>query len=215
MHFDLEELIKAIGYVGIFVVVFIESGLLVGMFLPGDSLLFTAGFLASQDYLNIALLMIVVFVAAVTGDNFGYTLGKRYGPRIFKKEKSIFFDKDHLKRSEDFYKKHGGKTIILARFTPIVRSFAPLLAGVGKMPHRTFFLYNIVGGFIWSVGLTLLGYFLGSVIPNIDKYLLPIIGLIILLSLSPSIIHLIRHPHELKKILVNTKAWFSSKRTKN
>lgn len=192
LHFDLEKLIQAVGYLGIFAMVFAESGLLVGIFFPGDSLLFTAGFLASTGIFNIFFLALICFIAAVLGDNVGYGFGKHYGPRIFKKEDSFWFHKKHLERAEKFYEKYGGKTIILARFTPIVRTFAPIVAGVGKMHYRTFFLYNLIGGFLWAVGISFAGYFLGKSIPNVDRYLLPIVILIIFVSLLPTIFHLIR-----------------------
>lgn len=200
MHFDLPELIKTVGYFGIFAIVFAESGLLVGMFLPGDSLLFTAGFLASQNILNLPALLIITFVAAVLGDSVGFATGQRYGHRIFKKQDSIFFNQQHIKRSEAFYAKHGGKTLILARFTPIVRTIAPILAGVGKMPYRRFLIFNLIGAFLWSVGITALGYFLGKSIPDIDKYLLPAIVIIVLISTLPTIIHLLRDDQNRIKI---------------
>jgi membrane-associated protein len=203
--FDLIELIKAAGYIGLFGIVFAESGLLIGFFLPGDSLLFTAGFLASQNLLNIWALVPLMFIAAVLGDSVGYSFGVRVGPRIFKKEDSLLFNKEHLRRANNFFLKHGGKTIILARFMPVVRTFAPILAGVGTMKYRTFLFYNIIGGFLWAVGLTLLGYFLGRLIPNVDKYLLPIIALIILLSVAPSVIHVLRSKHDRKQIIVFVK----------
>ena len=131
--FDLIAIIKTTGYIGIFSIIFAESGLLIGLFFPGDSLLFTAGFLASQGFLRISILMAGSFVAAVIGDSVGYSFGLRMGPKIFKKEDSFFFHKDHLLRAQNFYAKHGGKAIILARFMPIVRTFAPILAGVGNM----------------------------------------------------------------------------------
>ena len=190
--FDLESLIKTAGYLGLFAIVFAESGLLIGFFLPGDSLLFTAGFLASQGFLDIRLLIPLLFVAAVLGDNAGYAFGRRMGPRIFKREESLLFHKKHLARSERFYQKHGGKTLVLARFTPVVRTFAPILAGVGKMHYRTFLLFNLIGALLWAVGLTALGYFLGQQIPDIDRYLLPIVAAIIILSLLPSLAHILR-----------------------
>lgn len=190
--FDIESLIRATGYLGLFAIVFAESGLLIGLFLPGDSLLFTAGFLASQGFLNIFPLIVAVFVASVVGVSIGYSIGRRFGPSLFKREKSLFFNKDYIRRSQAFYEQHGGKTIILARFVPIVRTLAPLLAGVGKMNYPTFLFYNVVGGLLWSVGLTLLGYYLGRSIPNVDHYLLPIIGIIIVISLLPSAIHYLR-----------------------
>lgn len=185
--FDLVSLIKTAGYLGIAGIVFAESGLFIGFFLPGDSLLFTAGFLASQDYLNILLLIPISFVSAVIGDSFGYAFGKKFGPRVFNREKSLIWNPEHVRRAQEFYEKHGPKTIILARFLPVIRTFAPIMAGVGRMRYRTFLTYNIVGGFLWGIGLPLLGFYLGNSIPDIDKYLIPIIALIIILSASPII----------------------------
>ncbi len=190
--FDLIALVKTVGYVGLALIVFAESGLLIGFFFPGDSLLFTAGFLASQTVLNIYILLPLMFIAAVIGDSVGYAFGRRVGPAIFKRGDSFWFHKDHLERAQTFYARHGGKTIILARFMPIVRTFAPILAGVGRMHYPSFLAYNIIGGALWSIGLTLLGFFLGNVVPNVDKYLLPIIALIIFLSVLPSAIHVLR-----------------------
>jgi len=180
-------------------VVFAESGIFVGFFLPGDSLLFTSGLLASQGILNIYTLVPVVFVAAILGDNIGYTFGRKIGIKIFTKEDSIFFHKDHIARAQHFYEKYGKKTIVLARFIPVVRTFAPILAGVGGMSYQTFLVYNIVGAFFWAVGLTLAGYLLGNLVPNIDKYLFPIIGGIILLSFLPvirEVFHILKEKHK-------------------
>ena len=188
--FDLIALIKVAGYIGLFAIIFAESGLFIGFFLPGDSLLFTAGFLASQDFLNIWALAPLMFLAAVLGDNFGYAFGKKVAPTIFKKEDSFFFHKDHLERAKIFYEKNGPIAIVLARFLPVVRTFAPILAGAGKMHYPTFFFYNIFGGFLWAIGMTGLGYFLGATIPGVDKYLMPIILVIIIVSTLPTIIHL-------------------------
>ena len=192
MHFDLPQLIKSLGYFGVWAIVFAESGLLIGFFLPGDSLLFTAGFIASQGFLNIWILILGAFVCAVLGDNVGYATGYRFGRRLFQKEDSWLFQKKNLVKTQSFYEKHGKKTIVLARFMPIVRTFAPIVAGLGAMNYRTFMSYNLVGGFLWTFGITLLGYYLGQVIPDVDKYLLPIILVIIIVSLAPSIIHLIQ-----------------------
>jgi len=200
-HFDLETIIKAAGYFGLFGIIFAESGLLIGFFLPGDSLLFTAGFLASQGYLDISLLATLTFIAAVTGDSVGYWFGKKVGHRIFKKEDSLFFHKDHIRKAQEYYKQHGGKTIILARFIPLVRTFAPIIAGVGHMHYRTFLLYNVVGGLLWAVGLTVLGYFLGSTIPHVDRYLLPIIALIILSSIILPSISILKNRESRSNIL--------------
>ncbi len=190
---NLVNLIKAVGYLGLFIIVFAESGLLVGFFLPGDSLLFTAGFLASQGHMNLFAVIALIWVAAVLGDNVGYAFGHKIGPRIFRKEESLLFHKDNLERAQKFYRDHGPKTIILARFVPIVRTFAPILAGVGKMEYSTFLKYNFVGGTVWTFLLTLMGYFLGSLIPDIDKYLLPIIGVIVIISVVPAVYHIVQH----------------------
>ena len=198
--FDLISLIKTFGYLGLFAVVFAESGLFVGFFLPGDSLLFTAGFLASQGFLNIWILCLLTFIAATLGDNVGYAFGYKVGPMIFKREDSILFHKDHLERARIFYKKHGKKAIILARFMPGIRTFASILAGTAKMDYPTFLSFNAIGGFLWGVCLPLLGYFLGSAIPGIDQYLFPIILLIIFLSILPSLIHIWKNKAERQRI---------------
>jgi len=189
---NLINLIKAVGLLGVFIIVFAESGLLIGFFLPGDSLLFTAGFLASQGYFSVALLIILSFIAAVTGDSVGYAFGKNIGPKLFKREDSLLFKKDNIKKAQSYYDKYGVKTIILARFIPIVRTFAPIVAGIGTMKYSTFLTYNIIGGLIWTAGVSLAGFFLGSLIPNVDKYLLPIILLIIFISALPPIIEILK-----------------------
>lgn len=189
---DLVILIKTVGYIGIFGIIFAESGLFLGFFLPGDSLLFTAGFLASQEFFNLWALVIISFVAAVLGDSFGYAFGRRIGSALFKKEDSMLFHKDHLESSRKFYEQYGAKTIVLARFMPIVRTFAPILAGVGKMRYPLFLFFNVIGGLVWSLGIILFGYFLGSVVPNPDRYLFPIIFLIIIFSFLPLIIHFVK-----------------------
>lgn len=190
MHLD--TLLPAIGYLGIFAIVFAESGLLIGFFLPGDSLLFTAGFLASQNIFDIKVITFLCFIAAVTGDSAGYAIGHKLGRRLFRKKNSFFFHPDHLLKAEKFYEEHGKKTIILARFLPVIRTFAPVVAGIGNMRYRTFFAYNIIGGFLWAVLLPLAGYYLGKTIPDVDKYLLPIIGFIIVLSVLPQAINILR-----------------------
>ena len=212
--FDLNSLLKTVGYAGVFAIVFAESGLLVGFFLPGDSLLFAAGFLASQGFFNIAILCIVTFVAAVLGDNVGYWFGKKAGPRVFKKEDSLVFSKANVEKSQAFYEKHGGKAIILARFIPVVRTFAPVIAGVGKMDYKRFFAFNIIGGLIWGVGVTLLGYFLGNSIPNVDRYLLPIAILIIIVSIAPGLWHLLRDQESRANYLAQAKQAISGFRNR-
>jgi membrane-associated protein len=185
--FDIVALVTAAGYLGIFAIVFAESGLLIGFFFPGDSLLFTAGILSAAGLFNIWLLAPLVFVAAVLGDNAGYLIGKKAGEKLFQKEDSFFFRRSHVEKTKKFFEDYGTKAIILARFVPIARTFAPTLAGVGEMRYRTFFLYNLIGGALWGFGLPLAGYFLGSVIPDVDRYLLPIILGIIFVSLLPVI----------------------------
>ena len=197
---NLQALIKAVGLIGLFAIVFAESGLLIGFFLPGDSLLFTAGFLASQGYFNIAILAIITFIAAVLGDSTGYTFGKRVGRKLFSRNDSFFFKKANLIKAEEFYKKHGVKTIVLARFVPIVRTFAPIVAGASDMHYKTFISYNVIGGFLWTFGMSFGGFFLGSIIPDVDKYLLPIIFLIIFLSLLPPIIEFIKDKRKKKDV---------------
>ena len=185
MFLDPRDLIVTFGTIGLFAIVFAESGLFFGFFLPGDSLLFTAGLFASQGTLSLPLILVGCFVAAVAGDQVGYLFGKRVGPALFRRPDSRFFRQEYVERAQRFFEKYGAKTIVLARFVPIVRTFAPILAGVGKMPYRTFVLFNVVGGLLWAVGVTLLGYALGEMIPDIDRYLLPIIALIILISFIP------------------------------
>lgn len=187
---NLEALIKAIGILGVAAIVFTESGLLIGLFLPGDSLLFTAGFLAAQGFLDIHWLVLTCFLAAVAGDQVGYAFGSRVGRSLFKREDSRWFKKRHLIRAEQFFERHGGKAVMLARFLPIVRTCTPIIAGMGRMRYRRFIAYNFLGGFLWTFGVTLAGFWFGSLIPGIDRYLLPIVACIILLSIAPSAIHL-------------------------
>lgn len=202
MDFIDAQHITAIGLVGIFLIIFAETGLLIGFFLPGDTLLFTAGFLASQGHFSIILLIMGALVAAIVGDSVGYSIGYRLGPKVFTKKDSILFDQDHVRKAQNFYDKHGGKTIVLARFIPMIRTFAPVIAGVGKMHYRNFIFYNISGGILWVVGVTLLGYWLGAKIPNIDAYILPILLLIIIGSFGSSFVH----------ILMNKKSRYHLKR---
>jgi len=196
---DLAAAIKAVGYLGLFGIVFAESGLFIGFFLPGDSLLFTAGFLASQGFLDILILLPVCFVAAVFGDNFGYIFGKKIGPAFFNKEKSLLFHKEYLTKASEFYEKHGAKTIVLARFLPVVRTFAPILAGVGNMRYQTFLFYNFIGALLWAVGITLLGYYLGRAMPDAEKYILQIVLAIVAISSLPSIYHIIKNREIFRK----------------
>lgn len=190
--YNVEGLIRNVGLIGIVSIVFAESGLLFGFFLPGDSLLFTAGLLSSTGIFNIHLLAFLCFISAVAGDSVGYAFGHKVGKRLFRREDSFFFHKKNLRRAEEFYKKYGKKTIILARFMPFIRTFAPIVAGIGSMHYPTFLAYNLIGGALWAIGLTYSGYFLGKAIPEIDRFLLPIIFFIIFLSILPGLAHLIK-----------------------
>jgi membrane-associated protein len=185
---DPKGLIETFGTIGLLLIIFAESGLLLGLVFPGDSLLFTAGLLASQGKLNVAAVVGGCFVAAVLGSEVGYILGRRFGPALFRKPDSRIFKQEYVERSKDFFERHGAKTIVLARFVPFVRTLVPMLAGIGEMPRQTFLTFNVVGALLWASGVSLAGYFLGSTIPDIDRYLLPIIGLIIVLSLIPAAI---------------------------
>jgi len=189
---DLKEILPAIGYLGIFLVVFAESGLLIGFFFPGDSLLFTAGFLASQGIFDIKILALICFIGAVLGDSVGYEFGRKVGRKLFKRPNSFLFKRENLEKAENFYGKHGKKTIVLARFIPIIRTFAPIVAGIGDMHYKTFISYNVFGGFFWAVGVSSAGYFLGSTIPNADKFLLPIVLVIIFASIAPGFFHVLK-----------------------
>ncbi len=189
---SLPQLLEWVGYPGLLFAVFAESGFLLGAILPGDSLLFTAGLLASQGYFNIFGIFALAIAGAIAGDSFGYWCGRRFGPKIFSREDSFFFHKKFVTKTEAFYAKHGKKTIILARFMPIVRTFAPILAGVGGMPYRIFSFYNVIGAALWGGGLTLAGYFLGSAFPATEHYLSLIILGIIIVSFIPIIFEFIK-----------------------
>ncbi|HWA51884.1 MAG TPA: DedA family protein [Patescibacteria group bacterium] len=199
---DLAKVIEAVGYVGLFAIIFAESGLFFGFFLPGDSLIVTAGLLATQGYFNILVLIPLLALAAVLGDSTGYWMGKEFGKKFFNKGKESFLrNKEHITTAEEFYKKNGTKTIILARFLPYVRTFAPIVAGIGEMEYSKFLTFNIAGGVTWSTLMLLIGYFLGKVIPNVDKYLIPLIILIVIVSFMPS-----AYEHR-KKILAQVKKY--------
>lgn len=178
-------IIQSLGLAGVLAIIFAESGLFFGFIFPGDSLLVTAGILAAAGYLNIWWLTLGGFVAAVLGDSVGYAFGRRAGAALFQREDSRFFKKAYLRRTENFYARHGRRTLVLARFVPIVRTFAPILAGVARMPYKDFLIFNLWGGFLWVFGLGWLSYFLGELVPEIERYLHWIIAAVILLSLLP------------------------------
>jgi len=193
--FDVHVFLQAGGGLAILIVsliVFAESGLLVGFFLPGDTLLFAAGLAASQNELSLPILIISVVTAAIVGDNVGYSIGRRTGPRIFKKKDGIIFRQEYIESAEKFYNKHGGKTIILARFTPIVRTFAPVVAGASKMPRQRFLAFNVIGGILWGAGMPLLGYFVGNRIPGLDKYIELVLVAVVFLSFLLAFAHLLK-----------------------
>lgn len=208
-HFDIESILVSFGIIGVAAIVFAESGLLVGFFLPGDTLLLSAGFFAAQGKLPLGWLLFATVLAAIIGDNVGYSIGRRAGPRVFKKEEGVLFHKKHVERAEQFYNEHGGKTIVFARFIPIIRTFAPLVAGVGKMPRKRFFAFNIIGGTLWAVGVTLIGYFLGGFIApdTIDKYILPALLLVMLATFGPAIYHLLKDKSTRKAIKNKLAIW--------
>lgn len=184
----LDEVVRWGGYTVLFLIVFAETGLLVGFFLPGDSLLVTAGLVIALDHnMNFGLLNILLMTAAILGDSVGYAIGYFMGPKIFNKPDSLLFNKQHVERAHKFYEKYGNKTIVLARFVPIVRTFAPTVAGVGKMNYKKFLFYNIVGGIGWVLSMTSVGYFLGRLIPNIDKKIHWVALIVIFLSIIPII----------------------------
>lgn len=191
---DLPALVQWAGYVGLTLIIFAETGLLVGFFLPGDSLLVTAGLLAADPAfgLNVWLLGGILTVAAIVGDTVGYNFGKATGPRIFTREDSLLFHKDHLLKAQAFYEKHGGKTIIIARFMPIVRTFAPVVAGVGRMEYRAFLMYNVVGALLWIWSMLLTGYILARTVPGIAEHVEKVILVVVFLSILPGIIAWLR-----------------------
>ncbi len=185
--FDVKTIIETVGLLGIFVIVFCESGLFFGFFLPGDSLLFTAGFLAYQGLFPIQELLLGVLLCAILAGYVGYWFGLRVGPKIFNREDSFFFRQKYLEETKKFYEKYGNKTVVLARFVPVIRTFSPIFAGVGEMNFRKFSFYNIIGGLAWTFLITLTGYFLGRVFPQATSYLFPIALIIIFLSLLPGV----------------------------
>lgn len=204
--FELVDFIIQYSWIGVAIIVFAESGLLIGFFLPGDTLLFTTGLLVQADKIaiDINVLVLILFAAAVLGDSVGYAFGNKVGRRLYDRPNSRLFKKTHLEAAERFYKKYGSKTIVLARFVPAIRTFAPIVAGASRMHYRTFLLFNIIGAFLWAVCITYLGYLLGEQFERmgleVDHILLPVIAVILFLSVLPAIIHLIRNPSMAKAI---------------
>jgi membrane-associated protein len=192
--FDVTHMIQTGGLLLIAAIIFAESGIMVGVILPGDTLLLSAGVLAATGQLNIFWTIVVICVAAIVGDNLGYEIGKRLGPRLFRKKDSLIFRKEYIDKAEVFYEKYGSKTMLLAHYIPIVRSFAPVTAGASNMNRRLFIIYDAIGDISWGVLVTLFGYFVGSRIPGIDKYIEPLLICIVLLFLLPTLYHLVRDP---------------------
>lgn len=194
-------------------IVFAESGLLIGFFLPGDTLLFTVGFFAAQGHVPLYAALAVIFFAAVVGDNVGYTIGRKLGPKLFAKKSGLIFRQSYVTRAQAFYQKHGGKTVVLARFVPIVRTFAPMVAGVGKMPRKQFVLFNVIGAAVWTGLVVMLGYWLGRLIgPDVvEKFLLLAVAFALLVTFGPTLVHLLRE-ERLRSFLARRFRAFSRKK---
>lgn len=219
--FDLTQFAQTAGPVAALIVValiiFAECGLLIGFFFPGDSVLFTFGLLVqgSNSFkidINIHLVVIVLLTASILGNSVGYLFGKKVGPRLFSRPNSLLFKQENVQKAQDFYDKYGGKTVILSRFIPIIRTFVPIIAGVGKMKYKTFMLFNVIGGVLWIGGVTYLGYFLGYYLTklgvNVDSILLPVIALIVFVSISPAVYHVLRDKKQRQSIWKATKLQF-------
>ena len=213
---DLVTFIQAVSIIGVAFIIFAESGLLIGFFLPGDSLLFTAGFLMYTGVLgfNINLAVLILFAAAVLGDSVGYTFGRQAGPRIFGRPNAKLFKQEYITNAQDFYEKYGAKTIVIARFIPIIRTFAPVVAGAGKMPYHRFIFFNLIGAFLWTAGVTYAGYFLGRWFEamgwQIDQVLLPVIAVIIFVSILPPVVHILQNKKTRGALWAATKRQFTS-----
>lgn len=201
-HYSLDALIQWGGYGLLVAIVFAETGLLIGCFLPGDSLLITAGLLAAAGHLNIWWINVLLMAAAIVGDSVGYAIGARLGPRIFTREKSLLFNPKHVVRTQQFYEKYGPKTIVIARFVPIIRTFAPVLAGVGAMRYRRFLTYNVLGGIGWVASMSWAGYLLGHAVPNISKHMHLLVIVIIVLSCIPIAVEIYRERRK-----ASTRSW--------
>jgi membrane-associated protein len=219
--FDLNSLAEHVGPWSVVLIlaaiIFAESGLLIGFFLPGDTILFTAGFLvnASVLHFDIHLLVVIIFLAAVAGDSVGYLFGKRVGHKIFRRPDSFLFRHENIQKAEEFYEKYGSITIILARFVPVVRTFAPIVAGIGKMNYSNFLFYNVIGALLWTCGIIYLGYFMGawleSIGINIDSILLPVIAIVVLITFLSPLLHAFRNKEERAKLLTKLSSILKTK----
>lgn len=197
--FDVNHLIESGGLLVIALIVFAETGLLFGFFLPGDTLLLSAGIFAAQGKLSLPMAIVVIILSSIFGNIAGYHIGHKGGKKVFSKSDGVLFRKEYIDRAEGFYEKHGNKTILFARFIPIVRTFAAVVAGVGSMPMQAFMTYNVLGGILWGGGMTLLGYFFGTRIPNIENYVLPAVLFATLATFAPVLYHLIDNYRKIKK----------------
>lgn len=197
--YNVHYLVQLVGYTGLVIIVFAETGLLFGFFLPGDSLLVTAGLFAATGELNILYLNLFLIPAAILGNIVGYWIGYKSGPRLFKKEQSLLFRKDYLLKTKSFYDRHGASTMIVTRFMPILRTFAPIIAGMGQMHYGKFMRFNVMGAVAWIVSLTLLGFFVGRVVPDIDKHIEKVIIIVVILSFLPGLIKYLKHRSDTKK----------------
>jgi membrane-associated protein len=192
--FDVTHLVQTGGLVLIAAIIFAESGMMVGFLFPGDTLLFSAGILAASGHLPIVWTIVVIAAAAIAGDNTGYHIGRLLGPKLFTKKDGIIFRHDHIMRAEQFYEKYGTKTMLVAHFVPVVRSFAPVTAGAGKMNYPQFVLFDAIGDIAWAVAITLIGYYLGSRVPGIEKLIEPLLIIIVLIFLAPTLYHIFKDP---------------------
>ena len=197
---DVDQIIRAGGLLLIGIIIFAESGMFVGFFLPGDTLLLSAGIFAAQGKLSLICVVMVVTVAAIAGDNVGYHIGKRYGRRLFKKPDGIIFRQQYVDQAEKFYERWGSKMMLVSHFVPVVRTFAPPVAGVAKMNYKQFVVFDAIGILAWAVGVTLIGYWFGSKIPNIDQYIMLAVGAVIVITLGPTVYHVIKAILEKRRI---------------
>ena len=192
--FNVTHIIQAGGLVLIAALIFGESGMLIGFFFPGDTLLLSAGLFAAQGKLPLTLTIFVIALAAIAGDNTGYLIGKKLGPRLFRKQDSLIFRHDYVLRTQKFFETHGSKTMLVAHFIPVVRTFAPLIAGVGEMKHKQFIIFDAIGDIAWAIIVVLLGYWFGSRIPHLDHYILPTFAAVTILTFGPTLYHILKDP---------------------
>jgi membrane-associated protein len=210
--FDVTHLIQTGGIFLIALIIFGESGMMIGFFFPGDTLLFSAGILAAAGKLNLAACIASIALAAILGDNTGYHIGRKLGRRLFNKPDGVVFRKEHIDRAEVFYEKYGSKTMLVAHFIPVIRAFAPVTAGAAKMPYGRYIIFDAIGDIAWTFVMTLLGYYVGSRIPGIEKYIDPLLIFIVIIFLAPTLWHILRDPKLRGAILGSFKRKSESKK---